>query len=223
MNSANSNIVSVAVADAPLTAQGKFLAAPHGAPVRDPGKSDAVVASFTDADPNGVVADYSASIDWGDGTALATGTIIANSKGFDVHGTHTYAAPGAHTATITIHDVGGSSAVAMSPVADDYPLILTARRLHFRAGQNFMLMLGTITDTDPTANGSSLSASIDWGDGTSSSGSLVAQTPGFAIMGMHTYTSVRVFTVTITVTDSDGGAKAVSSTPATLWPLPRAF
>ena len=113
----------------------------------------------------------------------------------------------------------------MSPVADDYPLTLTARRLHFRPGQQFMLMVGTVTDTDPSAaaDGLNLSVSIDWGDGSSSGASLLKQSGSFAIMGGHRYSSARVFTVTINVTDADGGAKAVVSTPATLWPLPRAF
>jgi streptogramin lyase len=213
--------VSVTVADAPLTAQGKFLAAPHGTPL-----SNVFVASFTDADPNGQLGDYTASIDWGDGSALAAGTISANSKGgFDVSGTHTYSAAGAHTATITIHDVGGSSAVATSPVADDYPLILTVRRVHFRPGQQFMLMVGTVTDTDPNAaaDGSNLSATIDWGDGTSNGATLLKQSGSFAIMGSHHYTAARVFTLTVTVTDTDGGAKAQDTAPATLWPLPRSF
>jgi len=185
-----------------------------------------VVASFIDADPNAALGDFTASIDWGDGSAIVAGAISANqSGGFNVRGTHTYSANGAHTATIMIHDVGGSNAVATSQVADDLPLVLTARRLHFRPGQQFILMLGTVTDTDPNApaDGSNLSVSVDWGDGTSSSGIKVTQTPGFAIMGMHMYTRVRAFTVTITVTDSDGGAKAVVSTPATMWPLPRSF
>ena len=221
LDSANSNIVSVAVADAPLTAQGKFLAALHGTPL-----SNVVVASFTDANPNGALGDYSASIYWGDGSAAVAGVINVNqSGGFDVRGTHTYSAAGPHTATIAIQDVGGSSAVATSQVADDLPLILTARRLHFRPGQQFTFMVGTVTDTDPSAaaDGSNLSVSIDWGDGSSSGATLVPQNGSFAIMGTHRYTAARVFNVTLTVIDADGGATAVTSTPATLWPLPRAF
>ena len=51
----------------------------------------AVVASFTDDDPIG---NFTATINWGDGTSSA-GSISANSSGgFDVAGDHTYAVPG---------------------------------------------------------------------------------------------------------------------------------
>jgi hypothetical protein len=55
-----------------------------------------VVASFTDADPNGVIGDYSATINWGDGITTAATSITANAggRGFLVHGTHQYAADG---------------------------------------------------------------------------------------------------------------------------------
>src|SRR5215831_8947805 len=67
------------------------------------------VASFTDANPNGKLSEYSSSIDWGDGAASA-GTITKNaSGGFDVVGTHTYLAVGTFTITISIRDAGGAS------------------------------------------------------------------------------------------------------------------
>src|SRR5262245_52003063 len=47
------------------------------------------LATFSDADPNGAVADYTAS-NWGDGHK-SSGTITVNSSGgFDVTGTNTY-------------------------------------------------------------------------------------------------------------------------------------
>jgi hypothetical protein len=46
-----------------------------------------VVATFTDADANGTVADYSAVIKWGDGTST-TGTVAASGGGFTVSGSH---------------------------------------------------------------------------------------------------------------------------------------
>ena len=70
---------SITVADAPLTATGTTITAVQGTPFTG------VVASFTDADPNGVAGDYSASIYWGDGQT-STGTVTANgSGGFNCH------------------------------------------------------------------------------------------------------------------------------------------
>src|SRR5262249_52094837 len=59
-------------------------------------------------------ADFSATISWGDSQTSA-GTIAANgSGGFNVSGSHTYAGPGTFTVSVSIHDVGGSSALAAS-------------------------------------------------------------------------------------------------------------
>ena len=53
--------------------------------------SDATVATFTDANPNATASDFTATIDWGDGTSTS-GTVVAQSGGsFAVDGTHTYA------------------------------------------------------------------------------------------------------------------------------------
>jgi hypothetical protein len=68
------------------------------------------VAGLVDADPNGTVSDYTATIDWGDITNSA-GTVTGPNGGpFTVSGSHTYATTGTFTITISIADVGGSKA-----------------------------------------------------------------------------------------------------------------
>jgi hypothetical protein len=93
--------------NAPLNATGKSVSGTAGV------KLSATVATFTDADPNGVASDYMASIDWGDGTASTAGTVSAAAGGgFEVTGSHTYAAAGQYTTSVTINDVGGAKASA---------------------------------------------------------------------------------------------------------------
>jgi hypothetical protein len=95
--------------DAPLSATGKSVSGTAGV------KLSATVATFTDADPNGVVSEYTASINWGDGTASTTGTVSAAAGGgFEVKGSHTYATAGQYTTTVTINDIGGAKATATS-------------------------------------------------------------------------------------------------------------
>ncbi len=100
---------TVIVADAPLTAIGRSI------DIKQNASFSGTVASFTDADPNGTVTDYTATINWGDNTAPTAGVVTANSNGgFNVSGTHTYASAGTFTVTITISDAGGASATANS-------------------------------------------------------------------------------------------------------------
>jgi hypothetical protein len=76
---------------------------------------DGTVATFTEAVPDTVASDYTATIDWGDGTSTAAGTITAASGGgFAVSGSHTYAAGGAFTISVKITDAQGATATATS-------------------------------------------------------------------------------------------------------------
>jgi len=99
------------VGDAALAATGKTILSGSGTTF------NGAVATFTDADPNGMVGDYSATIDWGDGSPASAGTVSADgSGGFVVSGSHTYPALGPHTAHISIVDVGGSTATATTSI-----------------------------------------------------------------------------------------------------------
>ncbi|HEX6476450.1 MAG TPA: hypothetical protein VF005_04190 [Acidimicrobiales bacterium] len=87
------------------------------------------LASFTDADPNGALSDFSATINWGDGSSSA-GTITTNAGGgWDVSGSHVYATLGEFPASVVISDAGGSKTTANVP-------ILTYA---FSAGGNFAI------------------------------------------------------------------------------------
>src|SRR5262249_29971659 len=66
------------------------------------------VATFSDLDPNGVVTDYTATINWGDGHQ-SVGTITPDGHGgFAVSGSNTFAHAGQFEATINVQDFGGS-------------------------------------------------------------------------------------------------------------------
>jgi hypothetical protein len=96
------------VADAPLTATGVPVNATAGSQFSAP------VATFTDADPAGTASDYTATINWGDGSNSAGTISAAPGGGFGVTGSHTYASPGTYTTSVTINDTGGASATATS-------------------------------------------------------------------------------------------------------------
>src|SRR5207302_3859311 len=71
----------------------------------------------TDPDPNSTATEYTATIDWGDGTLSSPGTISGPTGGpFTVSGTHTYVEEGTYTVTVTIRDLDNpkSNATAIS-------------------------------------------------------------------------------------------------------------
>ena len=74
------------------------------------------VATFTDANPNGVLGDFTASVLWGDGTGATAGTIVADGGGrFHVTAGHTYAEAGNFAIQVVITDQGGASVSAVAP------------------------------------------------------------------------------------------------------------
>jgi hypothetical protein len=95
---------SVTVADAPLSST---CAAAAVTPQAFSGDT----ATFTDADANGIGTDYTATINWGDGSSPTSGT-IAGGPGtgpYTVTGSHTYSSTGPFTIITTINDAGGST------------------------------------------------------------------------------------------------------------------
>ncbi len=99
---------AVTVQDAPLTSAAHDISGTSGQSLTP------VVGHFDDPNPAATVDEFSAQIDWGDGTTAAGSITSAAGGGFDIAGTHTYAAPGSYTVTTTVDDVGGSTTSATS-------------------------------------------------------------------------------------------------------------
>ncbi|HVS40983.1 MAG TPA: DUF4214 domain-containing protein [Candidatus Dormibacteraeota bacterium] len=72
--------------------------------------TDAAVATFVDGDPKGNPSQFTATVDWGDGTPPDAAKVTKGKNGFVVVGSHTYGAHRSWTATIHVTDVGGSQA-----------------------------------------------------------------------------------------------------------------
>jgi hypothetical protein len=200
-------ISSAVVADAALTGTGAALNAVEGS------LFNGVVASFTDADPNGVAANYSATITWGDGHT-STGTVTANpAGGFNVTGTNTYAAAGSYSVGVVVHDVGGASTNASSSaVVADAALTGTGAALSAVEGIPFNGTVASFTDADPNAVAGNYSATITWGDGHTSTGTVTANPAGgFNVTGTNTYAAAGSHSVGVVVQDVGGASTNASS------------
>jgi hypothetical protein len=93
---------TVTVADAALTGSTTgSLSGTAGTPL-----NNVVVSTFTDASPNGTATDFTATINWGDGTPSTPGTIqaVAGSSPpqFQVLGSHTYANSGSFSPSVSV-------------------------------------------------------------------------------------------------------------------------
>lgn len=194
--------------DPPIVAASVAISAVEGQPV------SGVVASFSDPDPTATPSEYAASIDWGDGTGTTTGTIA----GWSVSGWHVYLEEGTYVATVTIRDLdtatngalaAGTVVLPMATVADA-PLSATGRVLY--SMNPFAGVVGSFTDANTYGTVADITATVDWGDGSTSAGRVTMEslTPGgplFEVNGNHAYAALGPYTIHTRVCD-DGGACA---------------
>ncbi len=74
------------------------------------------VASFVDGTPSATQANFTSTIDWGDGTGPTPGTVSGPTGGpFTVSGTHTYSSPGAYAVNVSLSDTVDNSTYQASP------------------------------------------------------------------------------------------------------------
>jgi hypothetical protein len=171
----------------------------------------AVLAHFTDGDPNGVASDYSATIYWGDGTNSVGSISGGNGGGFDVVGSHVYGHFGVYNIGVSIQDDGGAMGGAVGTIeVADAPLLGSGQSFTASpTGSTGNVLVATFSDAGNLAPPSSYSASINWGDGTTSSGT-VTQPGGtgalFNVIGSHIYSTRGSWTVQTTITDTSGSS-----------------
>ena len=122
----------------------------------------------------------------------------------EVTGTHTYAEEGIYHATINWKNSDGTSLTTPFDVkVRDAPLTASPVNFTAVAGAQFSGPVATFTDANPGGKVSDFTATIIWGDGTSSSGTVTAgNSGGFVVNGTHTYASTGSFTTTVSIKDA---------------------
>jgi hypothetical protein len=200
-----------------------------------------VVASFMDGDVRAAAGNYKATIDWGDGTPLDnTSAMVSGSNGsFSVSGTHLYADEGSFSVSVTIQDtintttslgniVAGSMAKVVDATLAVVPLpvfnILPPIRVDTE-GISSTKAVAAFTDANPNAPTKDFTATISWGDGQTSQGTItVTSQTGttsqlFIVSGTHTYSAEGAYTVSVQIRDV-GGSMATSNTMFTVADAP---
>ncbi len=181
----------------------------------------AQVATFNDGPDTSPVTDFTATTNWGDNSTSTSTSIIqpaGSGTQYVVTDSHTYPEEGPYTTKVTVSDLSllginfgsasGSASVADAALtaAPPQPAIPDAT-----SGKSFTAEVATFTDANAGALVGDYTASINWGDNTSSSGTVTQ--PGGAgttldVSGTHTYASNGTYNITVTVSD-DGGSNVI--------------
>ncbi len=163
------------------------------------------IATFTDANPNSLSSDFTATIDWGDGTS-STGVITGGQGTFTIRGSHAYLDEGAMTLTVTLAENSSTgntiSATAAATIHEgDFFPTTTVATLNTTEGTTFSGAVATFIDQNTLATGSGFSAIIDWGDGTTLSGSVTGTNGTLTVSGNHLYADDGYYTMKVTLVD----------------------
>jgi hypothetical protein len=199
--------------DVPITASGTTANSVEGAPF------SGTVATVTDPDTSATSGEYTATIDWGDGSPTSAGVLSGPVGGpFSVVGSHTYAEEGTYTVKVTVMDTDTPSntatATTTAKVAD---APLTAGALALSAGVEGVTPVNAkfaFTDANTGAPTSDFSVTCNWGDATSSPGTVSGSGGSYTASCSHVYLEEGSYTVTVTVLDDGGSTTAATGTTA---------
>jgi hypothetical protein len=182
------------------------------------------VATFTDPDNKAVAGDYAATIDWGDSSSSA-GTVMGTPPGsgnFTVSGCHTYAEEGTYTIKVTITDVdnaANTATVFTKATIGDAALAAKCAIVSPFIPQTYTGPTAVFTDASSTGTLSDFTtppggATINWGDGFSSAGTVsgAGGNAPYTVSGSHTYSSTGPVTITTNITDFGGSKTSASCT-----------
>ena len=156
-----------------------------------------------------------ATIDWGDGTAVDDATLVPNpAGGHFVMGTHTYADEGGYQVRVTATDGETRASTITSGTVADAALSATGSSVATIEGSTFAGPVASFTDANPIAALTDFSATINWGDGTApTAGTIASGGTGFSVIGAHSYAEEGSFSISATITD-DGGSSAPANSSA---------
>lgn len=202
--SATANSTAV-VADAPLTVTAFTIPAPVFEGSTYGGQVATLVTGNTLATPSSFVA----TIDWGDGAINAgviTPTGTPGTFAITPDAVHTFGLAATYPVTVQVISLGGSRGSATQNVQVlDAPIVqVPGNPITGVAGNPFSGVVVTFTQF-PLTPPSSFTASINWGDGVISPGTVAAGSNGqFTVSGTHTFVINNTFTVQVTITDTAG-------------------
>jgi YD repeat-containing protein len=204
---ATATITEAPVTDATLTST--FT----GVRVNEGQTFNGAVTTFSDPNPNARASDFTAQIDWGDGQLPSDAIVQAHpGGGFEVRGTKTYdeeSYDGNRIAVTVTHNVpsagtGGprQTFFGTATVTDPPLAIMAANPLMATQNQALTNMpVATFMDPDTAEQASLYQATIDWGDGQNSTGTVSGAQGNFQVTGTHTYAQAGHFVIRVAVAD----------------------
>jgi uncharacterized repeat protein (TIGR03803 family) len=169
--------------------------------------SASIFGSFLSSNPAGGADDFTASINWGDGTLVSSsnGVSIVQSPRipteYDISYPpgHTYSNSGIYPLNVTVTNTnGGILQVQNTAVVSSGPIYPFGRT--FTASKGLAnALVATFVDYSPFVIAADYQAIINWGDGSVGKGIIRGSNGSFMVYGQHKYAAGTTYPVDVTV------------------------
>lgn len=201
--------LEIPLTDSAYLPSGENLGGVEGTPL------NGVVATFQDPSQNLTASSFPAVISWGDGqTSVAT--VVSNGQGgYNIEGNHTYEQAGAFAIVTTIYGGTTGTSVNVNGVANIVAPPLQAQGETFSATARSAVSttVATFNDGGVANPVGDFTATIAWGDGGTSTGTITATGVGtYAVTGTHTYALANTYEVSVTINGGPGNTAIGSGT-----------
>jgi hypothetical protein len=113
--------------------------------------------------------------------------------------------------TATSADPNSSNNAAVVSVAGSEPPIVVSAPLHTSSKTLSNITVATFTHANGVESTSAFSATIDWGDGTTSAGTITQSGTTYSVVGSHSYHGSPNHTITTTVTEIGNAAALLAA------------
>jgi cyclophilin family peptidyl-prolyl cis-trans isomerase len=164
-----------------------------------------VVGTYVDSDPRGSIADFTASVNWGDGTPLTNGIVgrdltTPGRAHYQVTASHTYPYEG--TFSVLVEFTGNKGAKARlrsTAIVSSAPITAVGTVFKVTSATATNRVVATFSDAAP-GQPSDYSAQVSWGDGRISDGQIRRTPEGvFQVVGSHTFLDPENFAIGVRV------------------------
>lgn len=177
------------------------------------------IATFTDTNALVQASEFTATINWGDGSTTPATVTQALGQPFQVSGSHAYAHVGSFPVTVAIHHVpggvdGASASTMTTATVSDAALTGAGNIVTAVAGAPFSGTVATFADPNPFAKAADFTATIAWGNEATTPGTVTAGPGGFAVSGSHTFAASGQIPIRVVVHDSGGSSVTVDTVGA---------
>ncbi|HEX4086522.1 MAG TPA: choice-of-anchor tandem repeat GloVer-containing protein [Chthoniobacteraceae bacterium] len=212
-----------------LTAMpGDFLGRPNGALTSSTSPSLVTTppfGSFICSNPAAVSGDFSAIINWGDGVVSSTSSVTVQQSArvptqYNIvsSGGHTYSGAGIYPMHVTVTDTNGGVLEFVNTVNIGAGPIYAFGRTFTAAKGKASGVVASFVDSSGTVGvgPSNYSATINWGDGNVTAGSIRGSNGNFNVYGAHKYAFGVTYPVDVTVNSNSSNASSYAWSIASL-------